>query len=265
MIKLSEEELKKYQLDILNATVGFCKQNNINYWLDFGTLLGAIRHKGFISWDDDIDISMLRSDYDKFLELFNRCNERYKVYSYENNKKFYFAYAKIIDTATVLYEPDDHGKKLSVNIDLFVYDNAPEEDKKCKQILRRRNFYNNCEFARYHRGKAKGNIIRRMAVVLLKIFSNCFPKDFFVKKVIKNAKRYERFNTDRVCDFCGSTDNFICPRAIISDFQDGLFEGRMYKIPKDYDKLLQLEYGDYMQLPPPEKRISTHKFVAYIL
>ena len=75
------DELKKTQIEILDVVDTFCRENNINYWLDSGTLLGAIRHGGYIPWDDDIDIGMLRKDYDIFLKKFNEKNERYrKIY-----------------------------------------------------------------------------------------------------------------------------------------------------------------------------------------
>ena len=80
MKQITLEELKRIQLSILDRVAEFCEKNAINYWLDCGTLLGAVRHKGYIPWDDDIDIGMLRPDYDRFLKTFNEKNDVYKVY-----------------------------------------------------------------------------------------------------------------------------------------------------------------------------------------
>ena len=89
------DELKKIQLNILEYIDKFCKENNINYWIDCGTLLGAVRHKGYIPWDDDIDIGMLREDYIKFMNSFNNNNDsNYKFHCYELDKNWYYPYGK---------------------------------------------------------------------------------------------------------------------------------------------------------------------------
>ena len=107
MRRIYIDELKKIQINILDQVADFCNKNDISYWLDCGTLLGAVRHKGYIPWDDDVDIGMFRSDFDRFLNLFNQSNERYKVYNIENNNEFYYPFGKVLDTTTILYEPDE--------------------------------------------------------------------------------------------------------------------------------------------------------------
>lgn len=108
------DELKDRQIAILDVVDAFCRENNINYWLDSGTLLGAIRHGGYIPWDDDIDIGMLRPDYDRFLAMFNKLNKQYQVFSVENDINFPYPFGKVLDTHTVLYEPNEQGVKLSI-------------------------------------------------------------------------------------------------------------------------------------------------------
>ena len=106
MHELSLDELRKIQIEILDVVSKFCDDHEINYWLDGGTLIGAVRHKGYIPWDDDIDLGMLRPDYDKFMRLFNEHNTRYKFHCIENDPKFYVPFGKVLDTETILYEPD---------------------------------------------------------------------------------------------------------------------------------------------------------------
>lgn len=135
MRNIEVEELKKIQIQILDVVDTYCRNNNVNYWIDSGTLLGAVRHRGYIPWDDDIDLGMLRKDYEVFVEKFNKSNSRYKCCTMENTYDFPFAFAKVMDTETVLYEPNkEEGIKLSINIDIFVYDNAPNDAEQLKAM-----------------------------------------------------------------------------------------------------------------------------------
>ena len=107
--KITLEELKSLQMNILDYVDSFCKENNIRYSLCGGSLIGAIRHKGYIPWDDDIDIMMPRPDYDKFLALFNKnADSRYCAINYLTDKEFYQPFSKIVDTSTVLIISSDN-------------------------------------------------------------------------------------------------------------------------------------------------------------
>lgn len=261
MKKIDKEELKKIQLKILDTLDAFCKENNIKYWIDYGTLIGAIRHEGYIPWDDDIDVGMLRDDYNKLLKNFNNQNDRYKIYSYDNNKDFLYAYGKLIDTNTILYEPDENGNKLSVNIDIFVYDNAPNDEKLCKRILREKELYNLIQYCRISypmHDNFKKNIIH----IFLKYFSFFFSKDFFVKRISSNAQKYMNINTENIGSFT-SYSSVILPKKMVENITKVKFEGKLYNAPQYYDEWLKSFYGNYMELPPIEQRVSHHKFIAY--
>lgn len=263
MKKIDVEELKKIQIDILNEVDKFCKNNNINYWLDCGTLLGAVRHKGYIPWDDDIDLGMLRDDYNRFIKTFNQENSKYKLECYENNNKFYYFFGKVLDTSTVLYEPDEKGIKLSVNIDVFVYDNAPDDNKKLKRMFRKRNFYRRMRNIRlFNKTSYDNNFIKKIARLIANKLLFFIPKDYFVKKTIKNAQKYNKFETKRVGNFV-DIDAVAINKKVFSSFINMQFEKNKYPVPAGYDELLKAYYGDYMKLPPIEKRVSNHSFVAY--
>ena len=102
MQKIEIDELKKIQLQILDDVVAFCDKEDLTYFLAYGTLIGAIRHNGYIPWDDDIDLVMPRDDYDYFLRHYNESTKRYKVLDYEVDPKYLYPFGKVIDTETLL-------------------------------------------------------------------------------------------------------------------------------------------------------------------
>jgi len=178
MRQMVGDEVKKVQLGILDCVAKYCEDNKINYWLDSGTLLGAIRHGGYIPWDDDIDIGMPRDDYDRFVREFNESNERYKTYCIDTNPDFYYAHAKVLDTATVLYEPDEKGYKLSVNIDVFVYDNAPEDDEELKKAYDRRDFFRTLSALRTLEYDPIKSVFRIIIKRIIRLVISVFPENY---------------------------------------------------------------------------------------
>ena len=223
MKQLNEEEVKIYQLGILNTVADFCEKNQIQYWLDCGTLLGAIRHKGYIPWDDDIDIGMLRPDFDRFMNIFNQANGRYKFICRELGNSFYYPYGKVLDTETVLYEPDENGMKISVNIDVFVYDNAPESNQKVAEMYKLGDWYTKLNAVQNGVVGTHGiikDIVKTVGFEVLKIF----PKGYFSKKIVDNSKKYADTNTSAVGNFT-SVPRIVCKKDIFSSFIKVPFEG----------------------------------------
>lgn len=266
MTRLSLEELKRCQIGILDAVASFCDSNGIRYYLSGGTLLGAVRHKGYIPWDDDIDICMMREDYDKFLREFNRANDRYQVWSIENNPAFLREYGKVLDTSTVLYEPDETGKKLCVNIDLFVMDAAPADDALVKELYDRRDHLRRRKIKREQSKQQRVTGLHSFFYYLHGVLRRIIPERYYVKQLVVNARRYEDSNSEFIGDFCGyyyGQPRVKVKRTLFSDTVLLEFEGKQYKAPAGYDAWLTALYGDYMTLPPEEKRVSHHSFIAY--
>lgn len=263
MRRIDREELKQIQLGILDRVSKFCEEENINYWLDCGTLLGAIRHGGYIPWDDDIDIGMLRGDYERFIHEFNAKDERYKTYCIDTRSDFYYCHGKVLDTNTVLYEPDEKGQKVSVNIDVFVYDNAPDDENELKKAFARRDLYRTLSLCRTQKVGFHSGLVKKAFIQMVSVMLKAFPKNYFIRKMSENAKRYNGIQTKRVGNFT-SYSRTCCDRYVFDSFIAHEFEGKMYKIPIGYDEWLRAFYGDYMQLPPVEKRVSHHSFVAYV-
>lgn len=264
MRRLTVQEVRKIQLEILDVVAKFCDENNINYWLNGGTLLGAIRHKGYIPWDDDIDLGILRPDYDKFRKLFNEKNTRYKFIWLEENPDFYAMSGRIVDTENIVINHREI--KMGICIDLIVFDNAPDDDNIAKEMFRRRDTFIKWHYRRVlplFRLKPAGNIFRRLCAYALRICLRILPRDYFSKKYIANMKRFSNVNTKRVGDFAGLHDA-VYDREMFQDFTTAEFEGKFYKVPVRYDEFLRGLYGDYMQLPPENERVPGHQPKALI-
>ncbi len=261
------EQLKQIQLSILDFVNLFCKENNIRYSLCGGSLIGAIRHKGYIPWDDDIDIMMPRPDYDKFLELFNSKNadSNYRVINYLTDKDFYQPFSKIVDTSTVLIEAFERKiNGLGVNIDVFVIDGLPNDSEKrnqyWKKMLKLRNLAT-CLYQKEHK-KEHGikKIIRKIFYYLFKLL----PGNFFAKRFDKIAKKNNFEESDIIANsIFGYGKKEEMPGNLFDELVDVDFEGRKYKSVKDYNTYLSNIFGDYMQLPPKEMQVAKHDFEAY--
>lgn len=254
--------MRKIQIEILDEVDNFCRNHAINYWIDCGTLLGAVRHKGYIPWDDDIDVGMLRDDYNRFAKEFNQKGKRYRFLCPEKDRDYCYAQGKVIDTNTVLYEPDETGRKLAVNIDIFVYDNAPNDEIKTKKMFDKRDFYRRLNVAHSQRCDIIGGKKRNLVFGILRIITMPFSHNFFALKMVENSQKYAAVDLDKIGDFT-SYSRAVCEKAAFDSFLEMEFEHKNYKVPSGYDEWLRALYGNYMELPPIEKRVSTHKFKAY--
>ncbi|MBQ7155793.1 MAG: LicD family protein [Synergistaceae bacterium] len=271
MRQIGIDELRKIQLEILDVVMKFCEEHDILCFLDGGTLLGAVRHKGYIPWDDDIDVGMLRPDYNKFMKLFNENNTRYKFWSLENDPECIQPFGKVFDTSTEYYEPDRRtGNKSAVNIDIWPMDNAPDDDRALKKMFCRQYILRNLHAGRFLPMFAhpNGNIFRKIVAYSVRIPMNLIPvsvipKNYFARKILKNAMIYSSVSTRRVGSFMGFHE-LAMDRAKFEKFTYAEFEGGKYKIPSGYDEWLTKLYGDYMKLPPESKRKTHHHFEAFV-
>ena len=266
MREIDLEERKKLQLEMMDEVDSFCRKNNLSYYLAFGTLIGAIRHKGFIPWDDDMDIMMLRDDYNKFATLFpQEGNYRFLFPGLINN--YPYAFGKIIDIRTVKNEPiRSKYQVIGLDIDVFPIDNYPDDhtvaEKWCEEISRTQRLLNK-QLARFSKGR---NIVRTIVKNTIIAFLNTldYLGIFTVNKtVLKLDNLSRKYNTKDV-NYCGisSISTYgVRKRNRKQIFDSAIevdFEGRKYFAPSGYDEYLKDTYGDYMQLPPLEKRKTHH-------
>ena len=257
MEKLTIEECKKISLDILNDIADYCEKNNLRYFLSVGTLLGAIRHQGYIPWDDDIDIMMPRPDY---IKLINNYDGKYKILKPSEGMLYY---AKAYDPNTIKYEPDVDYKKnkpYGVDIDIFPLDGIVDDKNIVDKLYERE-----CFLEALLRLSNQPIFLRKNPIKCInRIIPRIIGSKNIVKLIERNAMTYDYDSSDYVVRMRYSPHGFTgaLPKEVY-DVDYAMFEGRKYPIPKGYDLWLKTFFGDdYMTLPPKEDRV-THIFDCY--
>ncbi len=266
MQEISSEQQKQIMLDILIFVDKFCKENGIKYFLAGGTLIGAVRHKGFIPWDDDIDIALLREDYNKLLNTFNSIsNGKYRLISRKTDKKYYLPYAKIIDTSTVLCENVHGVTEIGVNIDVFPFDYISDETaKNYNSIVSKTSLLEKIIAVKSIKLSKQRPFLKNAATVLLR---GICPVPFWYSAVLKE-KRMQKYAVSNpakyVANFYGAWGaKEISETKNVLEVMPAEFEGHTFNIPTGYDAWLTNIYGDYMTPPPKEKQISHHDYTVY--
>lgn len=264
--KISKEEQKKICLEILKYFDDFCKKNDIKYFLGYGTALGAVRHKGFIPWDDDIDVILLYNDYERLIDLLSK-EDKYNLVEGRINSDSYYFFAKLCDKNTKMIEYNlKEIPNLGVCIDIFpLYNLADTKEESIKHIKKIKKIFKlwrrqTCA-ENYYCGES---IIRRIIKKVL-----FFPEHLFYNekkcrnKIIKLLHKY-----DNNCKYVGHnawvSDIFeVSERNLFDEAISIEFENDSYPIVCNYDKYLENIYGDYMTPPPVENRTYPHNSESY--
>lgn len=261
MKKLTLDEIKGIELEILNYFDKFCSENHLQYYLDGGTLLGAVRHKGFIPWDDDIDVLMPRYDYEKLVKLSVKIDDRFILKSYKLDSDYSYPYMKIVMAGTSIIEKNISYHGYGVFIDIFPMDCLPNDEYK------RQKFQNKIWALTNMANYAVEDKIERHGLIsnIKKKVSRLVGIQTILKLIDKEAVKYESDDALYAYDVIASTKKDRLVRKNVFDETVKLpFEGKMYNAPSKYDEYLTELYGDYMQLPPLDKQYSDHNFEAYI-
>lgn len=261
-----KQDVSLYLLKILHS---FCVENDIHYSLAYGTLIGAVRHKGFIPWDDDIDVLMLRPDYERFCATFKA--EGVSLYCHQNNPECFVAYARICDDIYTASSKNSWlcgGGRTGMWIDVFPVDSVPDDEDEYLALYRKtqQTYVKSFKLRAYMNGYDKSSTLKcNIVATILSIWP-----------FHQIMKRYtSRFIDSHIHDISaipfGSTNHYSqlaipgtgSKNYLKTDFfRDYVlldFEGLKFYAMKDYDADLRCAFGDYMQLPPEDQRVPLHE------
>ncbi len=269
MNKNTLRKVQLIQLEILIKFDEFCKLHNLKYQLFAGTLLGAIRHKGFIPWDDDVDIIMIREEYEKFLKLYNsKGYGDYFLQNFVNDKKFYRQFSRLRKNNTVLLQDGykDIDMHHGIFIDIFPIDRVRETYKLEKnrylliEVLTRINTIRN-------RGVSKqSNTFKRVLGYPIKYTKYIFPKNRYDRLIEKLINKINQFDTGYVNHLTNGTNQIRYYKYLMTDYdvENSIlwdFENYKFPIPLNYDKILRRLFGEYMKLPPKDMQKPHHRII----
>lgn len=266
---MNNAELRRLQLaelDLFKVFVEICENNQLRYFLDGGTLLGAVRHQGFIPWDEDMDIGMPRKDYDKLCEIANDCvPEGYFFQTFFSDPNYPNPYAKLIKKGTILVEQVSERSKMQggIYIDILPFDNFPE--RLSQRLLQgipielfRHLLVAKHQFCPWKAMTGKNRVYKFIEYAFFYPLSYFFSHNWLATHYDHILKKYNNEITTKVKEPDRRYGKVTVPYECATDFIKLEFEDNMYCCPQNYDEFLKQLYGDYMQLPPVEERGGDH-------
>ena len=255
-------EIQQMELGIMEYIHEVCQKIGVKYFLAYGSLIGAVRHKGFIPWDDDMDICMLREDYEKLQDyLIANPDERYEVMSYKNNLNYVYPFMKVQDNQTYLLEEDVRiDSNMGIYVDIFPVDGYEDDSvfkDKMTRLIKKRQL--SCyTFKGITNTKSLLNSLIRYISVIIFYFTNT---NKYIRGIDELAQS-RKVGDYELVDYLIYKDmnKPVWKREWLNQTITGVFEGKEFMIPKNYHEILTSDYGDYTQLPPVELRFSHHDF-----
>lgn len=270
MRELSLSERKKYALEVLVELDRICRKHNLRYSLAAGTMIGAVRHKGFIPWDDDIDILMFREDYEKLKTILTeQDNPTCYWMSYDTNENYGYFFAKVIHKRTQVIDLFCNRKDapLGIAVDIFPVDYLGESLNEATQTFKHADFWTYlliaCNWSCYFKSQARAWFVEPFRFVLFAITRPLTPS-YLIRKInnICQIPTYRQQGYYGMIMFGGK--GCIYRKDFYNKFIDIEFEGMKFKCLEGFDTMLQAVYGNYMELPPPAQRVPPHKIKAFI-
>lgn len=255
------KKLQKIELDMLLFLIRISEKYELNYIPMGGTLLGTIRHNGFIPWDDDVDVGFVRNQYEKFIQIIlsELKDTPYELIAEFSNDDYGLAFSKLIDTRYIIEDKSNNNDVINnVFIDIFPYDKVPKCTVLQKVQYRRFQFWNIAILNRTNYIK-KDKFLKKIFINIQSQFLRYSNINFMKKKREAALIKYSNYTHFDVTNFSarGFQKEYTHLEDIVST-KEVLFEGNLIKVPKGYDRILTHMYGNYMELPPEHDQVGRH-------
>lgn len=263
--------LHKVDMEIVKNVIDICEKNNLEYFMLGGTMLGAIRHKGFIPWDDDIDLGLPRKDYEKFLEIAPRqLANNLKIVNYKTDPNYHYYITRILDMDTKVIEErieNEEEKYTNASIDIFPLDGTPNNNILRKiyffRVLYHRALMSLCYKDSIDKKRKRSKKEKILLWVMMKLPIDKITTAYKQKeKIDKLLKKQDFYNSKYVGNIMGAyRTKEIVPKGFYGNGKTYQFEDIKMNGLELYDEYLKYTYGDYMKLPPEDKRKTHFKII----
>lgn len=267
MIQYTEKDyqrIRELSIETLKKFIEICEKYNLKYFAISGTAIGAVRHGGFIPWDDDMDVGMLREDYDRFLEVAPKeLDGVYELYSASTQKQVQGFYTQMFKKGSLFITQHNTRWALhpGIKLDIFPYDNVPASGQERRKLYSKLRFWNRLYIIRntkipYFKGNSIGiKLLRLLCGMSYYVMRLCGPS---VNRIVERYEQLSRMYTGQTGYYTimddMNPDWWVIKKNEIYPLQEQMFEGISIKLPASNHEMLLRQYGDYMQLPPETER-----------